>query len=199
MTQLNPKATKFLETQITFRPATQDDVNFIFNSWLKSFRGGTLATGVSNPIYYAQHHRLIEGICKSAQILVAVNAADLAQIFGYVAYEPMEGMNVVHYIYVKEPYRRLGLGKLLLEQAKIDAKKPFFCTHRTNVMRFLERRYAFVYNPYLAFPAYAAGCASVTDQIRSEWAPDTKKEAKIRAQIMEQVESLKQTGGNDLE
>ena len=113
--------------------------------------------GISNPVYYAQHHVLVEGLCQTATITVCVNAADHSQIFGYIAHESIEGQPVVHYVYVKEPYRLLGLSKLLLQQAGVALDRPFFCTHRTQVIKHIEGKYPCIYNPYLAYAAYGLG------------------------------------------
>lgn len=151
------KADNFLNTQINFRPATQADVNFIFNSWLKSNRHSNAATGVLNPVYFAQHHLLIEGLCKQSKVIMAVNAEDSSQIYGYSVTQEIEGAQVIHYIYVKEPYRRLGLAGMLLATVGINLQEPFFATHRTNVCKNFDNKYSLVYNPYLAFYAYELG------------------------------------------
>jgi hypothetical protein len=43
---------------------------------------------------------------------------DPSTIFGYIIHEPGDP-HVVHYLYVKAPFRQKGLGRLLLDIAKI--------------------------------------------------------------------------------
>lgn len=195
---LTPKAAKFLESQIRFRDANQADVAFIFNSWLKSNRSSVLCQGVSNPVYFAQHHILVEGLVKTCKVLVAVNADDASQIFGYIVHDTVEGMPVIHYAYVKQPYRKLGLGQLLLEQAGIDATKPFFTTHKPDFRnRMVERKYTVILNPYLAYYAYAVGRQQAADALAEKWAPNPTTEARLKANLMEQVNAVKATIGGD--
>lgn len=194
--KMTPKAAKFLNTQLRFRDACQQDVAFIFNSWLKSNRHSAGLFDVPTPVYFAQHHLLIEGLLKNCTTTMACNVDDASQIFGFIVYETVEGTPVIHYIYVKEPYRQLGLGRVLTEQAQIDINKPFFTTHRTKVMRILDQKFPVIFNPYLAFYGYAAGRALKAEELAEKWAPNPKSEAKHRANIMAQVDAVKAAIGS---
>lgn len=143
---------------VVFRAATQADVNFIFNSWLKSNRYSPSVLGCENPVYFAQHHMLIQGLLKHSNVLMAVNATDTSQIYGYIVHQNIEGASVVHYLYVKEPYRLLGLAKMLMTTAGIDAAVPFFVTHNTTATKkIMSQKSHVIFNPYLAFYAYEEG------------------------------------------
>jgi GNAT superfamily N-acetyltransferase len=195
---MTPKAAKFLNSSIRFRDANQADVAFIFNSWLKSNRSSALVQGVSNPVYFAQHHLLIEGLVKTCKVIVAVNADDTSQIFGYIVYDVVEGMPVIHYVYVKQPYRKLGLAALMLEQAQIDGTKPFFTTHKPDFRhRMIERKFTIILNPYLAYYAYAVGRGLAADALADKWAPNPTTEARLKANLMEQVNGVKASIGGD--
>lgn len=148
-----------LKSQVRLRPATEDDVNFIFNSWLRCYRQSLNTRGIENPVYFAQHHKVLEGLCKKAEIIVACNPTDLSQIYGYICTEIVEDIPVIHFIYVKELYRKLGLGMHLAEAAKFERGKPVFYTHRTFISENLEKKFSMVYNPYLAHYAYELGKA----------------------------------------
>lgn len=146
--------TTSLEGQIRLRPATDSDVNFIFNSWLKCYRHSYNTRGCENPVYFAQHHKLLEGLCKRATITIACNQNDIAQIYGYIAYERIEGLLVVHFAYVKEPFRKFGVAALLAQSAGFKREDPVLYTHRTYSSEGLEKKFQMVYNPYLAYYAY---------------------------------------------
>lgn len=147
-----------LDKNIKIRNATQVDVNFIFSTWQKAYRYSVKTAGIESEIYFNQQHTLIEGLMKTAYILVACSTADPTQIYGYLCYEKIEDAPVVHFAYVKKSYRNLGIGKLLLSHSKIDPKAPFFITHHTGAVDKLNPEHYFaIYNPYLAYPAYASG------------------------------------------
>ena len=131
------------------RLATEDDIGFIFNSWLKSYRNSYFAKPISNTVYFAEHHKVIEKLAKTSQILIACNKEDEAQIYGYVCAEKVDGIFVIHYAYVKQPFRRLGIAKLLLSSFDHDFSQAAVYTHNTNIGEKLSMKYNLVYHPYL--------------------------------------------------
>jgi hypothetical protein len=154
---------KITKDRIHFRAAEHTDVSFIFSSWLKSNRNSTQYRELQNPVYYAQHHVMVEGLMQSSAIIVAANPEDHTQIYGYLCFERIEGYPVVHFAYVKDSFRNLGMLRLLLDEAKIDHTKPFFITHRTKMCKMLERSMTPIHNPYLAYYAYKIGMKNKKD------------------------------------
>lgn len=134
--------------------ARPSDIQFIYNSWLKSLR--TYGKNNINPIYknirkstyFKYQHDKIESIIENCKVLIARSNNDEDQIYGWIAYD----LNAsVHYVYVKNAYRRMGVATDLLNTTVPDFKKAtFFYTHRTPLMGFLEQRWNCEYNPYLS-------------------------------------------------
>lgn len=155
MTTENP--TQNVTSQVRLRPATETDVPFLFNSWLRCYRHSHNTRGCENPVFFAQQHKLLEGLCKRASITIACNQADIAQIYGYICHEQIEGVLVVHFVYVKEIYRKFGVAGILAQSAGFDKDAPVFYTHRTYSAEGLERKFKMVYNPYLAYYGYELG------------------------------------------
>jgi hypothetical protein len=145
---------KIQKNQVRLRPATESDVPFIFNSWLRCYRHSLNTRGCENPVFFAQHHKVLEGICKQAEVIIACNVEDISQIYGYIAHEKTEDVSVIHFIYVKEIYRKFGLSNILLEAIGVTKDTPFFYTHRTFVSESLEKKFKMIYNPYLSHYAY---------------------------------------------
>ena len=136
---------------IKIRPANEEDVAFIFNSWLKSFRSSPFARVLSNEIYFAGHHKLIEKVLRRSQVSVVCNVDDSSQIFGYSVTERITGVLVIHYIYVKDSYRNMGIANTLLQNAGHD-KRNFSCyTHHTKPCDLIASRYSLLYQPYAFF------------------------------------------------
>jgi GNAT superfamily N-acetyltransferase len=65
-------------------------------------------------------------VARGATALVTCAADDPDQILGFLVHEGP----VVHYLYVKELFRRKGLATALLDSAQIPP--VFFYTHRTD-------------------------------------------------------------------
>lgn len=139
---------------VTIRTLQASDLSFIFSSWLKSYRSSYFAMKVANEIYFKEHQKIIERCIAKGEIKVAVNQEDHDQILGFVCFEPhlFRGILTLHYIYVKSPYRKLGVGKELLEDALYEASHdrnlPIVTTHTSKLFDgFVFTAYA--YNPYL--------------------------------------------------
>ncbi len=154
MTEAKKTTLASIADQVRLRNATEADVPFIFNSWLRCFRNSPPTMGCPNPVYFAQHHKLLEGLCKRATIVVASNDKDLGQIYGYLCCEKIEGSLVVHFMYVKETFRELGIGRMLMETQGWTKETPIFYTHRSRICNQLESSFLMVYNPYLAYYGY---------------------------------------------
>jgi hypothetical protein len=157
MSETPTEAKEKINGPVRIRPATEADVSFIFDSWLRSYRGSKATWGIKNPVYYGSQHKLIEGLLRRCTVLVACNNADSGQLYSYVVTETVEGCLVVHYAYTKEAYRMLGLVGTMLKQIGFAKNKPTFYTHRTAVAERIERQMPLVYNPYLAYSAYDLG------------------------------------------
>jgi hypothetical protein len=134
---------------VVIRQAVEADVPFIFNSWLKSYRAS--CRSISNPVYFEFQHKTIEALLKRCQVQVACNATDANQLYGYIVYEQIDGVLVVHYCYIKDAFRRIGLLPKLA--AGLDVSAGGFYTHDTRGAAKLlaSGKLKFMYNPYLAF------------------------------------------------
>jgi hypothetical protein len=128
----------------------QTDESFILNSWLKEFRLSPFAETISNPVYYANQHRIIENIIKRSDVVVCCNEEDEDQIYGYAVGEHTEqGELVLHWLYVKRPFRGFGLSELLTNKFERNGKKGYF-THLDNFMKFVAGKMGLIHDPYRA-------------------------------------------------
>ncbi len=137
--------------QIQLRAAGQEDVGFIFNSWLKSYKFSPFARSITNTIYYAEHHKVIERLLKEHQTIIACNQEDPSQIYGFINAGKVDGIFCLNYIYVKQPFRNLSIGKALLNSFDHDLSTASVYTHHTRVAERLAAKYSMIYHPYLLF------------------------------------------------
>lgn len=139
--------------KVEFRKLNKDkDQNFIFNSWLKSNRNSYHTKHVVNDIYFFEHKMIIQYLMDTSDFLVAVNPEDPDQIYGYICYEHIKDeIPVIHYIYVKYTYRKLGIAKQLLTKAVPTFDTDPVCISHFNkvVIDKLPGKDLLVYNPYL--------------------------------------------------
>lgn len=119
----------------TFRPYVHDDIPFIGSSWGKSFYNASYYADHFRPRIFLKHHRAMrDRVFERDNLAMIVCAAseEPDQILGWVAIEvmPENVGTILHYVYVKELYRREGLAKELISRA-IPNKNPVYFTHET--------------------------------------------------------------------
>jgi L-amino acid N-acyltransferase YncA len=119
------------------RPAKEDDFAFILDSWLKSTRDEPWAGVVCNNMAMAVLQETVRQLMlRGMKVSVAVNPERDEQIVGWLASEPGRPPEViVHAIYVKQPFRRMGTAKQLLATVGLSPSDPFPYTYRSRLSR----------------------------------------------------------------
>lgn len=145
--ELHDKKQKMLP--IAIREAQEGDIPFIFSSWLKSFRSGLMNKEVDNTIYFSEHHKLTERLLKRSTTLMAVSPDDPATIYGYICFEKIEGLFVLHYVYVKHTFRAMGVMRQLMKATGQDFKTAGLFSHMTKIFERLSLKYDLIYHPYI--------------------------------------------------
>ena len=110
------------------RPARKEDINFIFDSWLKSWRKSRYAGVIPNHLYYATYRATIESlVARGAELNVACHAQNEDHILGWSCTEvTSDGFSVLHYCYTKDPFIGLQIDHALLDE--MPGQKPGFYT-----------------------------------------------------------------------
>jgi hypothetical protein len=99
--------------KILIRSANSNDVSFIYSTWLRSHRyDSELGKSCQNSVYYEHYKLVIDRILKDERTItfVACLESEPDTILGYLVGEP----GTIHYCYVKEDFRRFGLGRQLV-------------------------------------------------------------------------------------
>lgn len=119
------------------------DTPFVFSSWLRSYKASR-DTRVAPQVYFHEHHKVIEAILASpsVSVTVAVSTEDPNTILGWAAMDSSKG--VLHYVYVKEAFRRWGVATELVGTLNINSY-----SHTTKYGERALGSYPCIYNPYL--------------------------------------------------
>ena len=137
---------------VKIRSLKEEDESFIYSSWLKSYRNSDFASQVSNDIYYSSHKKIIEDLMNNnnVEFKILCEPDDEEHLYGYLAYEKLGAINIVHFIYVKYNYRKFGLAKQLMEDS-IDnlGEQDLYCSHAPKSFKSLKEKYKLVYTPYI--------------------------------------------------
>jgi GNAT superfamily N-acetyltransferase len=122
------------ELDLEIRGPDEEDLAFITDSWLKSYAESEVALRLPRSLYYSYHRTVVERILSTERTMPCVKVACLreepSEILGWCAFYSMA--YVLHYVYVKQAYRRLGVAAKLLEH--LDIK---LISHRTSGMQHL--------------------------------------------------------------
>jgi len=131
------------------RPPTSEDTNFIFNSWLKSYRSSDFAKAQCNEVFFSNYKKIVNAIINRSMVTMICSKEDDNHLFGYAVFEHLPSDNLLlHYIYIKHTYRKSGFAKHLIEQVR-RSSNPILVSHITNVCK-SSKSIIYVYDPYQA-------------------------------------------------
>ena len=139
------------KSRCRLRPMIEDDLPFLFNSWLKSYRFSHFGEKITTTIYFEDHHKIIDNILKKNQVIIACNPEDPSQLYGYIVAGREDSILVLHFVYVKHTFRNMGIGKTLLDAVGHSSDTASVYTHHTRMADKLASKHNFVYHPYLLF------------------------------------------------
>ncbi len=158
-----------MSEEILLRRGENGDVPFITSSWLKSFRDAPSVAGVPNTAYYYYQHKILEEILPDAEVWVACNVDRHDQALGWICAFPAKEALILHYCYVKQPFRRLGVAEMLFRHLRrrfpggevmFTHKSPLFWKRAKNGEESFfkkARKRGFVYNPFLLYTTLPEG------------------------------------------
>jgi GNAT superfamily N-acetyltransferase len=134
------------------RRAVARDVPFLFRSWLRSARRDH--PHIPDQVWYYQHHLILEDLWvdPTAEWLVACDTTDPSFIYGFVAAQGTNTIPMIHYVYVRSKFRRLGIGRALLGLPSTRGE-TVFVTETSGAGRALlaDSGVAAIHNPYLLY------------------------------------------------
>lgn len=123
---------------IDIRPATGDDVPWIYSSWLKSFREhGSGIVRVPRETYYKHQRQRIEKTTSTSGVatIVACAAENNEQILGWlcgaVGIAPYDA--VFYYGHVKSTHRRQGIMRAMVAAFGMSKASQCAYTHHTKL------------------------------------------------------------------
>lgn len=137
-------------SEVNIRPIEEDDYAFVYSTWLRSYRFNSVFTRkLTNKVYYEWHHKAIERIFgRGGFCIIACDTSDKNVVFGYIVGERTSSGDIIHFIYVKKAFRKLGIMAKLLDS--VGFKGGLF-THYTEFCdEYLKSHEGiWTYNPYL--------------------------------------------------
>jgi len=134
---------------IVVRDGRPDEEALVYKSWVGTYSSSLFARGISRGLFEERHTKLVRDILKRGGVIRVAHAAEEPDaILGWAV---IERPNVLHYVYVKEPFRRLGIARRLV--AEVPARFRFTHYHQ-NADQFVNKfrgDKGGMYDPYLAW------------------------------------------------
>lgn len=128
------------------RQPRKSDLNLIQNSFAKTMKTESrLGRSCSSKLFYSKFQNIIDYILDRSSILIAAAPEDHDVILGYLIYEP----GIIHYAFVKYPFRRLNIIKDLVHHAFPDAKSLEFSLWTNSAKAILQKHEdQLIHNPF---------------------------------------------------
>jgi len=133
---------------VQIRDKVPSDEDFIFDSWLNNYQATSYFAKRMKKQTFMKFHPLIANAIMLRPTTVCKIAGDEDfTIYGYIIAEPFPDAPVVHYLYVRPEYQRLGIARKLFEALGITGS--FEVSHWTPVLNEISTKHRiFDFNPY---------------------------------------------------
>lgn len=137
-------------SDLIIRPMQIDDLPFVKSTWLRHYKDHSdFAKPIRNSLFFPRHSKIIDQILmrENTEALIASHIDEPDVILGFLIHETQD-VPVIHYAYVVEKARGLGVGREMIEHSKLTRTSCAY-THRTTDAKSISRKYeTLTYDPY---------------------------------------------------
>lgn len=157
-----------LQPELLIRPLELGgrEAGFVLDSWTRAVardpiwraevgNRGVARTPIPPSLSLYYHDIILKKILTNCTLLVACDPEDPDVIWGYVAFDGNGPSPVLHFVYVKGAFRRMGIGTRLLNEALQDwtgvfhtENFPVVVSHRTESLFKAWPEVKWRWNPY---------------------------------------------------
>jgi GNAT superfamily N-acetyltransferase len=133
------------------RPLVEGDKPLVFSSWTKCAFEAHPANMIARARFIPHQHEHVARCLARGTTLVAAHPDDQDALLGFLCYEvrPPDVL-VVHWAYVKRLFRRRGVGRRLIEEARPGApREPILFTQPSKHLPWLQKRLILGFDPYI--------------------------------------------------
>lgn len=127
---------------LILRPYAPGDEALVYSSWINQVRNCAPLAG-QDP---REHRRVVAALLDRCPPVVACHPDCPDQVYGYVCAEPP---NALHFVYVRNTWRRFGIGSMLVGHVLPGFKEQTtYVTHNTRAVPHLRLPWRLAFNPY---------------------------------------------------
>lgn len=105
---------------ILIRDAVKADHDFIYDSWLNHFEHTSyISKKTPKEIFMREHSITVNHIMNRDNVVVKIAGDAEFSIFAYIVAESVHNSPVIHYLYVRPEYQRLGIARKLIDSLNL--------------------------------------------------------------------------------
>lgn len=128
---------------------------FVAGTWLRSYLSSPWARRLDPDDYWHHHARLVSSLIDASKIMVAEHIAHEGLLLGFAVGERDTKGPVLHYVAVKNDYRRFGVASACVKAVLVELKavdgEPVRYTHSRSPGEEIARSRGWQYSQYPAF------------------------------------------------
>lgn len=142
------------EDSIEIRKYKKDnDEAYLYSTWLRCYKHYSyFAKRIRSAQFFKGHEKVIKHLLAKPNVIVLVACPkdDDDTILGYLAFEEgdKESRPVIHFTFVKDAFRKMGVAKSLFKYANIDPNNIYFTHWVFDVDELIKRWDGMLYDPY---------------------------------------------------
>lgn len=136
--------------ELAFRGPLSADLPFLIDSWIRSQWEADARRKMTADVFFPRQRARIMKCLGDSSVLIAMVHAAPDEALGYVVHGSMLGLCVVHWCYVKQGFRRLGIARCLLQLASASGPAGMVHTAKGDARgKKLLSRFHSKFDPYL--------------------------------------------------
>lgn len=135
---------------LLIRDGLGEDSPYVFATWLKAQRTQGDRAEMRNSVYFENEKRRVGYLLSRSRVLMAVNPDDAAHLYGYVVFSRVSEITLVHFLFVKPAYRKLGVATALMRDVcpRLGKEELVITAVSPEAVR-MKRKWQLVFNPHL--------------------------------------------------
>jgi hypothetical protein len=156
--------TRLLKDDIIIRLGCDKDLSFIYHSWLNSFYKSFFIQNYKHHTFndkvemlalknafMASHRKKISGLLQRSNIHMLHPLGQPDDLIGYAVFEAAKDGLLLHYIYLKNIFRQMGIGSAFFSSIvqNFANGKNLVATHDTRYLPMISKKWNLIFNPYL--------------------------------------------------
>lgn len=157
------------------RPGT-DDRAFVISAWSSSYKHSHYAGLITAEDWAEVMHAQLGKILDRPNTRTVVAYDPPAFLYGFAAGDTSGGTPIIHYVYVKDPYRDAGYARGLIAALGVDPTREFFYTCRNSLVSRLAHKI-----PFARFMPGAARYTNYQERDHHERRPEPAEPAEPAA------------------